>query len=76
MSFSTLTEAGDVQDSDEVCRGVEGEALVDSGDDVVEESAVDGFGQSVSSVVGLLHLQRHSEENTDGKGIKVCWESG
>lgn len=57
------TEAGDVQDADEVGRGIEGEALVDSGDHVVEQAAVDGLPQGVAGVVGLLHFERNSVED-------------
>lgn len=56
------TKSSDVQDADEVGGGVERETLVNSGHHVVEQTAVHGLGQRVTSVVGLLHLQRDSGE--------------
>lgn len=60
------TEPGDVQDADEVGRGIEREALVDSGDHVVEQAAVDCLRQGVAGVVGLLHFERNSVEDKTG----------
>lgn len=63
-----VTEAGDVQHSDEVGGRLEGEALVHALDHVVEEAAVHRLGQGVTGVVGLFHLQRHPGE------AKAKWE--
>lgn len=64
--WGILTKTSDVQDADEVGGGVEGEALVDPGHHVVEQAAVHGLRQGVPSVVGLLHFERHSGEDTQG----------
>lgn len=64
-----ITEAGDVQHSDEVGGRLEGEALVHSLDHVIEEAAVHCLGQGVASVVRLFHLQRHPGEG------KTKWSS-
>lgn len=58
----SCTKAGDVQHTNEVRRRVEGEALVDSGNHMIKETAVDGFSQSVTCTTGLLHLQRNPGE--------------
>lgn len=61
------TKASDVQDPDEVGRGVEGEALVDPGDHVVEQAAVHGLRQGITGVIGLLHFEGHSDKDTGRK---------
>ncbi len=38
-----ITESGDIQNSDVPVAGTEGNAFIDSGDNIVEKSAVDGF---------------------------------
>lgn len=67
------TEASDVQDPDEVGRGVKGEALVDPGDHVVEQAAVHGLCQGITGVIGLLHFEGHSDKDT---GRKERWRTG
>ena len=64
------TEASDVQHSDEVGGGLEGEALVDPGDHVVEQPAVHRLGQRVARVVGLLRLQRNPAETQGIMGVR------
>lgn len=61
--YTVPTKASDVQDTDEVGWGVEGEALVHSGHHVVKKAAVHGFGQRVPGVIGLLHFQWHPVKN-------------
>ena len=65
------TEASDVQHSDEVGGGLEGEALVDPGDHVVEQPAVHRLGQRVARVVGLLRLQRNPAETQGIMGVEL-----
>lgn len=65
---AVLTEASNVQDPNEVGRGLKRETLVDSLDHVIEEAAVHGLGQSVPRVVGLFHLQRHPGARRNGGG--------
>lgn len=59
----SCTKASDVQHTNEVSRRVKGEALVDPGDHMIKETAVDGFSQSVTCTGGLLHLQRNPAED-------------
>ncbi len=67
----SCTKASDVQHTDEVSRRVEGEALVDPGDHMIEETAVDGFSQSITSTAGLLHLQRNPAEDNKLNGYPL-----
>lgn len=65
------TKASDVQHTDEVSRRVEGEALVDPGDHMIEETTVDSFSQSITSTAGLLHLQRNPTEDNKLNGYPL-----
>lgn len=56
QSGSVITKPSDVQHADEVGGRLEGEALVDTFDHMIEEAAVHGLGQRVPSIVRLLHL--------------------
>lgn len=64
MTGGALTKASDVQDTNEVGRGVKGKALVDPGHHVVEQVAVHRLRQGVPSVICLLHFEGHSGEET------------
>lgn len=50
----------DVQHADVVCRGLEREALIDAGYNVIKKMRVDSLGQGIASIGRLLFLQRHS----------------
>ena len=64
-----ITETGDVQHPDEVVGRLEGEALVDPLDHVVEEATVHGLGQGVARIVSLFHPQRHPGGRGGGKEV-------
>lgn len=53
------TEAGDIKDADVVGGGAERDAFIDVLDDSVEQPAVQGLGEGVSSAVGLVYFQRN-----------------
>lgn len=51
-----ITKPSNVQHSNKVGGGLEGEALVHSLDHVIEEAAVHSLGQGIAGIVCLLHL--------------------
>lgn len=68
-----LTEASNVQHADEVGGRIKGEALVDPFDHMIKEPAVNGFGEGITGIVGLFHLQRHPGEEQSGTGGVKIW---
>lgn len=68
-----LTKASDVQHANEAGWSIKGEALVDSFDHMIKESAVNCFGEGITGIVGLFHLQRHPGEDQSGTGEVKIW---
>ncbi len=68
-----LTEASDVQHANEAGGRIKGEALVDPFDHMIKEPAVNDFGEGITGIVGLFHLQRHPGEEQSGTGGVKIW---
>jgi len=56
-----ITKSSNVEDPDVVAGGLERDGFVDPAHYVVEEAAVQSFGQSVTCAVCFIHFQRHPE---------------